>query len=52
MKLTARYGLQPSEINRLPIDRLEAYLDGGDGDSMTFANEQALMRYLATQQQA
>lgn len=42
--------MQPSEIDHMPLDRVEAYLDDGAGDTMTFANEQALARYLASQQ--
>lgn len=37
------------DIDRMPLDVIEEYLSGGQGDTLTFANEQQLIRYLASQ---
>lgn len=33
----------------MPLDMLEKYLDGAESDTMTFATEEALGRFLASQ---
>jgi hypothetical protein len=46
--MTLKFGLPPSEVDRMPMELLEAYFDHACPDTMTFADERALAKYLAS----
>lgn len=47
--MTMRYGIAPSEVDRMPLDLLAQYFEKISPDTLTFSDEQSLMRWLAQQ---